>query len=115
MAAPTATINKVRYRLVDLSATNPELATATTLQEAIDGALSRYSGDRPRTLVADVAGNGTEYYPLVGTGELLSFSVTAAAATALLILTDGSGGAELGRVSAVANTSAQRQFCGPTR
>lgn len=48
-------------------------------------------------------------------GELLSFSVTAAAATALLVLTDGNGGAELGRVSAVANTSQERQFRGAVR
>lgn len=72
MAAPTATINAVRYRLLDVDATNPNLATSTTLQAAIDAAVSRYSQDRPRVVTEDKAGNGTPFYVLVGTGALLA-------------------------------------------
>jgi hypothetical protein len=72
MAAPTATRTKVRYRLMDISATNPLLVDATTLDEAIAMAVTHYSNDRPRAdVVEDVTGNGTAYYTLVGASPVL--------------------------------------------
>jgi len=72
MAAPTATRNALRYRIMDIDATNPLLADATTLDFAINAAVAKYSQDRPRRVVADVTGNDTPYYVLVGSGALLS-------------------------------------------
>lgn len=72
MAAPTTTIDKVRRRLVDLSASNPLADDYTVLDEAIASATTRYSEDRPREIVEDETGNGTGYYVVVGTGALLA-------------------------------------------
>lgn len=72
MAAPTATLNKVRYRLIDVASTNPLMVTATTLEEAVIQAVTRYSRDRPLLVVTDVTGNGTPYYPIIGSGAVLS-------------------------------------------
>lgn len=72
MAAPTATRNKVRYRIVDVSATNPLLADATTLDEAITAATTRYGQDRPREIVEDVTGTGDNVYPLTGGGKVVA-------------------------------------------
>lgn len=72
MSAPATTIAAVRYRLIDIDATNPLLADGTTLQAAIDAAVSKYSQDRPRTVVEDETGNSSGYYVLVGTGAVLS-------------------------------------------
>lgn len=66
MAAPTTTTDKVRRRLVDLSTTNPLAGDYTVLEEAITAAVTRFSQDRPRDVVVDVAGSGSEYYPLTG-------------------------------------------------
>lgn len=72
MAAPTATRSAVRYRLIDTDATNPLLSDATTLDNAIAAAVAKYQLDRPRLVTADVTGNGTPYYVLVGTGAVLA-------------------------------------------
>jgi hypothetical protein len=57
---------------MDIDATNPLLADATTLDNAISAAVAKYQTDRPRLVTADVTGNGTPYYVLVGTGALLA-------------------------------------------
>lgn len=72
MAAPTTTRNAVRYRLVDLDASNPLLTDATTLDAAIGMAVTKYSQDRPRTVVEDEAGNGTGFFVVVGSGAVLA-------------------------------------------
>lgn len=72
MAAPTTTRNKVKYRLIDTSANNPNLADATVLDEAIGRAVVRYSRDRPLMVVEDESGNGTPFYTLVGAGAVLA-------------------------------------------
>lgn len=66
MSAPTTTIDKVRRRLVDLSETNPLAGDYTVLDEAISAAITRFSQDQPREVVVDMAGAGTDYYPLTG-------------------------------------------------
>lgn len=66
MAAPAATRTKVRNRIIDLSATNPLMVDATTLDEAISAATTRFSQDRPREVVVDVTGAGSDFYPLTG-------------------------------------------------
>jgi microcompartment protein CcmK/EutM len=70
MAAPTTTIDKVRRRLVDLSTTNPLADDFTVIDEAISSAVTRYSQDRPREVVVDVTGAGTNYYALTGGGSV---------------------------------------------
>jgi hypothetical protein len=72
MAAPQDTIDKVRRRLVDLSATNPLAGDPDVIDEAIASAVSRYTTDRPRELTADVTGAGSEYYPLTGDDAVLA-------------------------------------------
>lgn len=72
MAAPTGTVTKVRARLVDIAATNPNLATATTLEEAIVNAVAKYGQDRPVRTVVDVTGQTSPYLPIVGSGALLT-------------------------------------------
>ena len=72
MAAPSATRLAVRYRLIDTDATNPLLSDSTTLDNAIAAAVAKYGQDRPRVVVADVTGNGTPFYVLVGSGAVLS-------------------------------------------
>jgi len=72
MAAPTATRLAVRYRLIDTDSTNPLLSDSTTLDNAIAAAVAKYGQDRPRIVVADVTGNGTPFYVLVGSGAVLS-------------------------------------------
>lgn len=66
MSAPSTTIDKVRRRLMDLSETNPLVTDHEALEEAITSAVTRFSQDRPRRVVVDVAGAGTDYYPLTG-------------------------------------------------
>lgn len=72
MAAPSATRQAVRYRLMDVDPTNPLLDDATTLDAAIAAAVSRYSTDRPREVVEDEVGTGSPYFVLVGTGAVLA-------------------------------------------
>lgn len=72
MTAPSATLNKVRYRIIDVATTNPLMVSATTLEEAVVQAVTRYSRDRPLISVADVVGNGTPYYPIIGAGAVLA-------------------------------------------
>lgn len=72
MAPPQTTRDKVRRRIVDLSETNPLAEDFAVLDEAIAAAISHYSGDRPRELVADVNGTGNEYYPLTGGSAVLA-------------------------------------------
>lgn len=69
---PQATRDAVRRRILDLSDTNPQLADATGLDEAIRQAVTRYASDRPRELTADIVGTGSEYYALTGGGALLA-------------------------------------------
>lgn len=57
-ATPTATVTRVRYTLMDTSATNPSLTTAEVTQ-AIEAAVKTYSRDRPRTEVASYSADGT--------------------------------------------------------
>lgn len=71
MSAPTTTVDKVRRRLVDLSATNPLTDDYTVLEEAISAAISRYSQDRPREIVDDVTGTGATVYPLTGGSKVV--------------------------------------------
>lgn len=71
--APTATADKVRYRLMDLSTSNPRFEDQDVLEEAIASAVTHYSNDRPRdNVVEDVTGNGGGYYVLVGTSPVLA-------------------------------------------
>jgi hypothetical protein len=70
--APAATLDKVRYRLLDTDETNPLLTSADTLEEAIVNAVAHYSQDRPRTVTADVPGNGTPFYALTGATPVLA-------------------------------------------
>ena len=72
MAAPSTTLDKIRYRLIDISATNPNLVSTTTLQASVDMALAKFVQDKPRVTVADVTGNGTPFMVLVGTGAVLA-------------------------------------------
>lgn len=72
MAAPTNTVNKVRYRLVDISASNPILVTATTLEEAIVNAVTKYSKDRPLVVTEDETGLTSPFIPVVGSGAVLA-------------------------------------------
>lgn len=72
MAAPSNTVNKVRYRLIDTSSTNPNLLTATTLEEAVVSAVTKYSQDRPLEVTEDETGLSTPYIPVVGSGAVLA-------------------------------------------
>ena len=72
MSPPAATRTHVRNRLLDLGDVNPLLEDGATLDEAITAALSRYSLDRPRQLVADVNGSGSPFYPLTGASKVLT-------------------------------------------
>jgi hypothetical protein len=72
VAAPASTLSAVRYRLVDTSATNPNLVTGTTLQAAVDMAVSKFSLDRPRVVVEDETTLTSPYVPIVGTGAVLA-------------------------------------------
>lgn len=72
MAAPAATRSAVRYRLLDLDATNPLLTDATTLDAAISSAVAKYGQDRPLEVVEDEAGNGSPFFVLVGSGAVLA-------------------------------------------
>lgn len=69
---PQSTVEKVRYRVADLSDSNPLASDFEIVHEAIGSALSRYSQDRPREIVADVTGNGTEFYALTGGSPVLA-------------------------------------------
>lgn len=66
MPAPTADIDAVRTRLRDVGAVvsvfGDDVAAAVDL--AIQNAVREYSGDRPDTVVQDIAGNGTPFYAL---------------------------------------------------
>lgn len=72
MPAPTATVNKVRYRLVDVNASNPILATSTTLEEAIVNAVTKYAQDRPLIVTEDETGLTSGFIPVVGSGAVLA-------------------------------------------
>ncbi len=72
MPVPSATRLAVRYRIMDLDDMNPLLIDATTLDSAINSALTRYSTDRARELTADITGTGSEFYPLTGVGAVLT-------------------------------------------
>lgn len=72
MAAPTGTATKVRARLMDIAATNPNLATSSTLEEAIVNAVAKYGQDRPLRTVLDVTSQTSPYLPIVGSGALLT-------------------------------------------
>jgi len=72
MAAPAATLSKIRYRLMDTAASNPLVTDATTLQAAVDNALAKYNRDRPLIVTEDETGAGSPYFVLVGTGALLA-------------------------------------------
>lgn len=72
MSVPITTRTKVRHRLLDLSDTNQLLLDGSTLDEAINRALVRYSTDRPRNIMADVSGDDGPYYPLTGEEAVIS-------------------------------------------
>jgi len=72
MAAPEETRQQVRFRLLDLDLANPLLADAASLDAAIAMAVTKYSQDRPRTVVEDETGNGTPYFTVVGSGAVLA-------------------------------------------
>jgi hypothetical protein len=71
MGAPATTLDKVRWRICDLSVTDP-LLSDDALDEVIAQAVSHYTGDRPRVVVADVDGDGSAYYPLTGADAVLA-------------------------------------------
>jgi hypothetical protein len=72
MAAPDATRQEVRYRLLDLDLVNPLLSDNAALDSAISQATTKYSQDRPYTVVEDELGNGTPFFVLVGVGAVLA-------------------------------------------
>lgn len=72
MTAPTGTVTKVRNRMMDLAATNPNLATSTALEEAVVNAVTKYGQDRPLKTVLDITGQTSPYLPIVGSGALLT-------------------------------------------
>lgn len=62
--SPTTAIAAVQRLLADTGLPDRELLDTEQYDDAIQQAVGEYSRDRPRTVVADLAGAGTEYYRL---------------------------------------------------